>query len=196
MITSRLIALAIGLALAADATLASEGNARPAWAVTGFGGVTLDNDWHDVFLDPGRLRFQESYLAGAALSRRVAEPIPGLTLEVEGQLVRHFGDQDHWEVNAPILTARWGRFPWTETVDTTVAFVLGLSVASEVPAQEIENDGDSEEVMAYWMIELDTRLPAENWRLLGRLHHRSPAFGTFSEEGGANALVLGLRRQF
>jgi hypothetical protein len=29
-----------------------------------------------------------------------------------------------------------------------------------------------------------------------RLHHRSPAFGLFGDEGGANALTLGVRYAF
>jgi hypothetical protein len=32
--------------------------------------------------------------------------------------------------------------------------------------------------------------------VVGRLHHRSTAFGLFGEDGGANALVLGLRHRF
>jgi hypothetical protein len=167
---------------------------EPRWAITGFGGVSLNNVWEDVFTAPQDLHFEEAYLAGVAVARVLGEPITGLSFEIEGQLVRHFGSQTHWEVNAPILTARWGLFPWA--LDTSVAFGLGLSLASETPQLEVENEGDSEAVMAYWMIEVDSELPAENWRIVGRLHHRSPAYGLFGDDGGANALVLGVRRQF
>lgn len=167
---------------------------QPTFAVTGFGGVSLDNSWEEVFIAPQDLRFEEAYLAGIALARDLGQPVTGLSFEIEGQLIRHFGSQTHWEVNAPILTARWGLFPWS--LDTTVAFGLGLSLASETPQLEVENDGDSRAVMAYWMIEVDSELPVENWRLVGRLHHRSPAYGLFGDDGGANALVMGLRRRF
>jgi hypothetical protein len=177
----------------ASATGAGEPE-EPRWAVTGFGGVSLNNVWEDVFTAPQDLHFEEAYLAGVSVARLLGEPVTGLSFELEGQLVRHFGSQTHWEVNAPILTARWGLFPWA--LDTSVAFGLGLSLASETPQLEVENEGDSEAVMAYWMIEVDSELPAENWRIVGRLHHRSPAYGLFGDDGGANALVLGVRRQF
>ena len=182
------------LALAASAPAVAV--ADTPHAVTAFGGALLDNVWEDVFLAPHDLRFEQSYLVGAALSTRLAEPAEGLSLEVEGQLVRHFGDQTHWEVNAPILTARWSRFPWDEALDTSAAFGLGLSWASEKPALEVENEGDSERLMAYWMIEIETETPVEHWSLIARLHHRSPAYGLFGDDGGANALALGLRRRF
>ena len=165
-------------------------------AVTVFGGPLLNNVWEDVFTDPGGLNVEEATLFGIAGSVGLTEPLQGLSIEAEGQLVRHFGDQDHWEVNLPIATARWSRFPWSGTLDTSAAFGLGLSWTSEKPALEVRNEGDSAQVMAYWMIEVDTALPVERWRLVGRLHHRSTAYGLFGEDGGGNALVLGLRRQF
>jgi hypothetical protein len=168
---------------------------RPAYAATVFAGSVIDNTWEEAafFWD---WDFQPSHLVGVAAAARLAQPVPGLSLEAEVQLVRHFGDQEHWEVNAPILTARWLAFPWSETVDSSAAFGLGLSLASEVPETEIALEGSSEELLAYWMVELDAGLPASPWRVTGRLHHRSTAFGTFGEDGGSNALVLGLKRLF
>lgn len=165
-------------------------------ALTVFGGNLLDNVWEDVFLAPGDLRFEKSYLVGVAGAVTVAEPFDGLTVELEAQLVRHVGDQDHWEANLPIVTGRWSRFPWSEALDSSAAFGLGLSWTSEEPVLEVRNEGDSEQLMAYWMIEVDTALPVPDWRLVGRLHHRSPAYGLFGDDGGSNALVLGLRRRF
>lgn len=165
-------------------------------AVTVFGGPLLNNPWEDVFIDPGALHLEDATLFGIAGAVTLAQPLPGLSIEAEAQFVRHFGDQSHWEANLPIATARWSRFPWSGTLDTSAAFGLGLSWTSEKPALEVRNEGDSTQVMAYWMIELDTALPVEHWRLVGRLHHRSTAYGLFGDDGGANALVLGLRRQF
>jgi hypothetical protein len=164
--------------------------------VTVFAGAHIDNAWEDVVLAPWEVGFEDAYLVGIAGAVRVAQPLRGLAIEVEVQVVRQFGDQDNWEVNAPILTARWSRFPWSERLDTSVAFGLGMSFASEVPDLEVALQGESSAVMPYWMIEIDSELPVENWRLVGRLHHRSSAFGAFGEDGGSNALVLGLRRLF
>ncbi len=186
----RLVAVALA-ALAAVPALAE----RPPHAVTGFAGALIDAPWEEaaVFWD---WDFQSAYPVGIAASARLARPAPGLALEAELQLVRHFGDQDHWEVNAPVMTARWLAFPWSETLDTSAAFGLGLSFASEVPAAEVALEGESEQILAYWMIELDAGLPESPWRVAGRLHHRSTAFGAFGEDGGSNALVVGVKRLF
>lgn len=184
------------------ATLAALGGVDAAFATarphaaTAFGGVMLDNVWEDVFLDPGGLVIEDSQLVGGALSTRLWRPVEGLDVEVEGQLVRHFGAQDHWEVNAPLAVARWSRFPWGETVFTSAAFGIGPSLASRVPGLEVANEGDSERVMVYWMIEVELGAPGSDWSWVGRLHHRSPAYGLFGDDGGANALAVGVRRRF
>ncbi|MGF1554273.1 MAG: hypothetical protein ACFBWO_17485 [Paracoccaceae bacterium] len=165
------------------------------YAVTGFGGVLLDNDFQDVLI-PTRIEVEDAYLAGLAVAARVARPVDGLDLELEAQIVRHVHGQTHWEVNAPIATARWTAFPWDRHLDTSAAFGLGLSVASETPRLELANEGDSRPLMTYWTAELAAARPGSDWEWLARLHHRSTAYGTFGDDGGANALVLGLRRRF
>lgn len=165
------------------------------YAVAGFGGVLLDNDFQEVLV-PTQLEVEGSYLVGIAGSARVVQPIDGLDLELEAQLVRHIHGQTHWEVNAPIAIARWTAFPWDAHLDTSVAFGLGLSITSETPRLEVLNEGESQPLMAYWLIELAFGLPPPHWELLARLHHRSTAYATFGDDGGANALVLGLRRRF
>lgn len=186
------IALALVVVLKGAAASAS---ASP-YAATVFAGNLLNNTWEETFLDPAGLQFETSGLAGFALSADVAEPVRGLTLGVEGQLVRHFGSQSHWELNAPIGVARWSRFPWSDTVATSAAFGLGLSFASETPRLEETNEGESAATLAYWMMELELGAPASDWSVVGRLHHRSTAYGLFGDDGGANALALGVRRRF
>jgi hypothetical protein len=161
-----------------------------------FAGVALDNQWEEVFTAPGDLAFQDAGLAGVAVSVPIWVTDPDYALEIEGQIVRHFGAQDHWELNAPVVVARWRRFPWDGTVDTSAAFGLGLSLASETPRLEVEQEGQSSPVMAYWMIEAEVAAPDAPWSLFGRLHHRSTAYGLFGEEGGLNALVAGARKRF
>lgn len=181
----------------AAAGLAGEALAQreppPANAVTVFGGWSLNNTWEEVFIAPQDLRFEDGGLAGVAVSRRVAEPFEGLSLEVEAQLVRHFGTSTHWEANLPVGYVRWRPL---DSLDATAAFGLGLSFSSETPRLEVENEGASQPTMVYWAIELDAALPVEDWRLVGRLHHRSSAYGLFGDDGGLNSLALGLRRRF
>ncbi len=178
------------------AALCGEAAARGAYAVTGFVGQMLDNTWEQTFIEPHKLQFEGGGIVGAAASARLAEPLRGLTLEVEGQVVRHFGAQTHWEVNAPLAVARWSRFPWGERLATSAAFAIGPSFASETPRLEVRNQGESSRAMVYWMIEVEAGRPDSDWSLVGRLHHRSTAYGTFGDDGGSNALALGLRRRF
>lgn len=194
--------LAIGAGLAAQVLGAADGHAAPEktadsgdYAVTVVVGNLLDNEYEDVF-SPSSLQFESSYLIGLAGSARVAQPVDGLDIEVEAQIVRHLQGQTHWELNAPIAVVRWNIFPWDDHVDTSAAFGLGLSVTSETPRLEARNEGGSQPLMAYWMVELAFGLPAEDWDLVSRLHHRSTSFGLFGDEGGANSLVIGLKHRF
>lgn len=188
--------LMIGLALPRPSA-AGEGGAsakdRPG-AITVFGGLMTNNHWEDA-LAPWTLDFRDSTFVGLAASHGVGRFGRRLGFEIEGQVVRHFGDQDHWEFNLPII-ARWKAFPWDEVVDTSIAFGIGPSYASKKPKVEIDNDGDSRRVLVYWMIEIEVGPPDKAWRAILRLHHRSGAFGLVADEGGSNAIVIGLRRRF
>jgi len=162
-------------------------------AVTLFGARMADNNWHEIVaLDDVGMR--DAWLAGVALSHEFAGG-EDWALELEGQTVRHFGDQDHWEFNAALL-ARWRGFPWREAVPTSVAFGIGPSYATEVPPEEVARDGESARFLLYWVAELEVGLPDRSWSAIARLHHRSNAYGVLAEDGGSNWLTLGVRRRF
>jgi hypothetical protein len=166
-------------------------------AFTGYvGRITTVNAWHDIVLEPDQLEFADAYLATLALSREVARYRENqLGFETEGQVVYNFGDQSHWEFNA-LLAARWHRFPWNETAATTMAFGAGLSWATEVPEVEVELEDASEQLLIYWMWEMTFSPPGARWGGTFRLHHRSKGFGLLAEDGGMNALCLGVRYEF
>ena len=163
-------------------------------AIAVFGGLVTNNDWEDASA-PWDLDYRESYLAGVAISHRIGRFDHRLGFEIEGQVVRHFGDQNYWEFTLPIV-ARWEPFPWDEGVDTSLAFGIGPSYASEKPMVEVANDGDSERLLVYWMAEIEVGPPDKDWSAIIRLHHRSGAFGLVADEGGSNALVFGLKQRF
>ncbi len=163
-------------------------------AVAVFGGVLTNNNWEDVFV-PWDLDTSDSTLAGFAISHGIGRIDPRFGFEIEGQVVHHFGDQDHWEFNLPVV-ARWKAFPWDDVVDTSVAFGIGPSYASEKPKVEVANRGDSQRWLVYWMAEIEVGPPDKDWSALFRLHHRSGAFGLVADEGGSNALVIGLKQRF
>lgn len=184
---------ALATGLASDAAGAEDPNAEGRYAATVFGARLTDNKWKEIATieDVG---FRDAYLAGLALSH---EFLGGRdwALEVEGQTVKHFGDQTHWEFNAA-LVGRWRGFPWRETVPTSVAFGIGPSYATEVPPEEVAMDGESARFLLYWMAEVEVGLPDEPWSAIARLHHRSNGYGVFAEDGGSNWITFGLRRRF
>lgn len=162
-------------------------------AATVFGAQMADNNWHEIVaLDDVAMR--DAYLVGVGLSREVARS-PDWALEVEGQAVRHFGGQNHWEFNGAVV-GRWRGFPWRETVPTSVAFGIGPSYATQVPSEEVARDGESARFLLYWVAELEVGLPDRPWSGIARLHHRSNAYGVLADDGGSNWLTLGIRRRF
>ncbi|MDQ2069414.1 hypothetical protein [Natronospira bacteriovora] len=143
---------------------------------------------------------RRSYLNAVALSYSWHES-ERVSWEWEGQLVRHYGMQHHWESNV-VLVARWMDFPWDRWLDTRFAFGQGLSYAWEVPPLEPRSEPDDEgsaRLLNYLLMELEFAPPSPDsqWSAMIRLHHRSGVFGTFSGvEGGSNFIGLGLRYRF
>lgn len=162
-------------------------------AVTVFAAQMADNDWHEI-VSLDNVGFRQTYLAGMAVSREMAGT-KRWAIEVEGQAARHFGAQDHWELNAA-LVGRWRAFPWSESVATSVAFGIGPSFATRVPSEEVARDGSSNRLLLYWMAELEAGPPDRPWSGLVRLHHRSSAYGAVAENGGSNFITVGVRRRF
>lgn len=185
-----MLAAAVTFATVSPAPAPAEG-----WSAMFFGGQFFDNRWRDFFVRPGDLETVDSWLVGVAASREIARWPASLQWEIEGQVVRHFGVQDHWEVNLPVIM-RWDRFPWDEAVRTGVAFGIGPSYAIDEPKAELERSGGTSRFLLYWMIEAEVAAPESDWSVVLRLHHRSTGYGVFGEAGGSNVLALGLRREF
>jgi hypothetical protein len=119
-----------------------------------------------------------------------------LSCELEVQIGKYFGDQDHWEFNLPIFGIRWHRFPWDRYVATSFAWGIGPSYATSIPKIELETNESSSRWLIYWFGELTFGPPSANWEVLMRLHHRSNGFGLVAEDGGSNAIGAGLRYHF
>lgn len=163
-------------------------------AIAVFGGLMTYSKWEETLL-PWDTDYGDSTLVGLAASHDIGRFDHRLSFEIEGQVVRHFGDQDHWEFNLPIV-GRWKAFSWDEVVDTSLAFGIGPSYASEIPEVEVINGGDSQRWLVYWMAEIEVGPPDRGWSTIFRIHHRSGAFGVVADEGGSNALVIGFRQRF
>lgn len=161
-----------------------------------YGGQLTGNHWEDFFLGE-TVDFKDSYLLAATLARRVGGYKDLLSYEIEGQLVRHFHLQSHWEFNL-LGVVRWEPFWWDKWLDTSIAFGLGPSYAAEKPQVEIANDGETTRFLVYWMLELAVIPLAARpeLELFTRIHHRSNAYGLIAGGGGSNALAIGLRYRF
>ena len=160
-----------------------------------YGGRLPKEKWEQAVL-PGA-EFSDATLVVAAgswtFSRFFNEK---LSLEIEAQVGKYFGDQDHWEINLPILGFRWHRFPWDRHLSTSFAWGIGPSYATQVPEVELQTNDESSHWLIYWFGELTGGPPTANWEVLLRLHHRSDGFGTVADDGGSNALCAGLRYRF
>jgi hypothetical protein len=93
---------------------------------------------------------------------------------------------------------RWRRLPWNHIVATSFSMGEGLSVVSDVPEIEILTTevGGTSRLLNYWMMEMTLAVPSLPYlQLVGRIHHRSGAFGLFgdAQESGSNTVGLGVR---
>ncbi len=160
-----------------------------------YGGAMTDGDWIEAV--SGQAGLEDSYLLAGAAGWTFYRPANRMwSLELEANVARHFGIQDHFEFNAPVLNVRWEAFPWDRALDTSLAFGIGPSFATTTPEYERIRKGDSEPMMLFWHIEAAFGLPGSPWSTFFRLHHRSTGYGMFADDGGSNILSLGLRYEF
>ncbi len=167
--------------------------AEPLNSLNVYAGRMTSNHWEDVFIDTFNVDFVDSYFVAVSLARRVGEYQDRMSFEIEGHLVKHFDYMDHWEFNG-LVTGRWEKFPWDDTLDTSLAFGIGPSFATDEPQVEIDNNGETSEFLIYWMIELALGLPDHpQIAFIARLHHRSNAWGLIADDGGSNAVAFGMK---
>jgi len=160
-------------------------------------GAQMTNNHFEHFLTGKKVETRASYLMAVALAQRLGGWRDQLSYEVEGQLVKHFDLQTHWEFNL-LGVLRWEQFPWDRWLDSSVAFGIGPSWATEKPQIELDNDGTTAQLLVYWMLELAI-VPVTSQpqiELFSRIHHRSDVFGLVAEDGGSNALALGVKYRF
>jgi opacity protein-like surface antigen len=167
--------------------------AEKEWAVTLLGGQYSGSKLLEL---GGKVEFKDSYTAGLAVSYEFVDWGRHMRWELEGQMLKHFGEQEHVEFTSSI-NARWITFPWNRYLDTSVAIGGGLSVTSEVPVLEKRDPENSQAatLLHYLLLEAAVGLPSSSWSLVARVHHRSGIFGLFSHSG-SNVLALGLRYRF
>ncbi len=166
------------------------------WSITVYGAVLTGDTLEDTLHLASD--FDESYyLMSLAVGRRVASFKKYVDYEIEGQIVKHFGNQDHMEFNMAVM-ARWLTFPWNSYIDTGFAVGGGLSFATKTPEIEKLHHDETSQLLSYLLFELAFSLPnSPKWSFVARIHHRSGAYGIFDNVYGAsNALGLGIKYTF
>ena len=172
------------------------------WAVTAWGGQMIDSNFGDTFLFNGRMR--PEYLLGVGLQKRILRAGP-LSLELEADLFGHkAGQQPGGEFNQstpfadlPAQTfgegivgigARLWVQPWL-----SFGFIEGISYNTDYSLYEKTYRENYTQLLNYLGFEVEAAVSSD-LSLVGRIHHRSGAFGTYSGvEEGSNAYLLGLR---
>jgi len=180
------------------------------WAVTGWGGRMFHSDFGQTFSFDGV--FRPETMVGGGLMRRLIQAGPfAIDLDING-----FG---HWaaaqrgspytgpfskeqvknlqtdaqffgEFTAGLMLRAWLQ-PWL-----SLGFEEGVSLTTSISNYEDTYRERSSRFLNYLAFEVEA-LVAPQWSAVGRIHHRSGAFGTYNGvREGSNAYLLGLRYRF
>ncbi len=172
------------------------------WALTAWGGQMTNANFGKTFFFKGNLR--EEYLFGLGLSRRIYKAGP-FEIELEADLFKHNAfKQDGGEYNQSVafsdtpsqdfeegifgIGARLWLRPWL-----SFGVIEGISVLSSSSNYERTFREKYANLLNYLSFEIEASF-SRNLSLVGRIHHRSGAFGVFNgAKEGSNAYLLGLR---
>ncbi len=169
-------------------------HAEGRWYYSGYLGVMTENRWHEV-ITPGELDLADSGLVGGSVGWDRQIGASRFSYGFEVQALKHFGRQDHFEFNLPLVLRYTPRKPFPRQLNS-VSFGIGLSHATEIPQVEVDRKGVSQRNFVYWMADVEFSLPRPETSVFFRLHHRSDGYGIYDVSSGSTGLVLGLRRSF
>ena len=172
------------------------------WAVTTWAGQMYAAGFGDTFTFQGRLR--PEYLVGLGLQRRLVDAGP-FALELDANLLGHraaqqpggpynqavpFADtpaQTFSDITLGIGGRLWLQ-PWLN-----IYFVEGVSLLSQASNYERTFRQNYSTFLNYLAFEVEA-LVSPQWSAVGRIHHRSGAYGFYSGVSeGSNAYLVGLR---
>ena len=172
------------------------------WAVTTWAGQMFAANFGDTFTFQGRLR--PEYLVGLGLQRRLVDAGP-FALELDANLLGHrAAQQPGGPFNQAVpfadtpsqtfaditlgLGARLWLQPWLN-----IYFVEGVSLLSQNSNYERTFRENYSTFLNYLAFEVEA-LVSPQWSAVGRIHHRSGAYGLYSGVSeGSNAYLVGLR---
>ncbi len=190
-ILSVFVVLLLSIFLYSDG-YAEEAEAKRDWFINSYTALLLTSDLQktlSLYSDS-----HDAYLTALTVGKRIGSYKKYIDAEVEGQIVRYYVKQDHWEFNAAFVL-RWQPFLWDRVLDTSFAIGNGLSYASEIPDLEQKHHDKATQILHFLMIEVTFALPDyPRWNFLARIHHRSGIWGIFDDvSGGTNGIGFGIK---
>ncbi len=180
------------------------------WAATLWGGQMFHSDFGQTFTGQGV--FRPEYVLGAGIQKRLFKAGP-FALELDFNALGHWASpqsgtrytgpfsreevggfstdgQFFGEFTGGILLRAWLQ-PWL-----SLGFIQGVSLNTNLSNYEDTYREKSARFLNYLGFEIEGSLSPQ-WALVGRIHHRSGAFGTYNGvREGSNAYLLGLRYRF
>ena len=176
-----------------------------------FGGWATETDFTTVVSKPWTAHLNDVGVIGASYSHRLGTvnellgdfalgPVGDyFAIEAEGGISGRFGGESLGEAWAA-LYLRYDGLPWNDTIYTTLAANIGLSVLTEISDFELERGGDGKatEVLHYFAPEFTFASPEnKDLEVVLRLHHRSGVFGLFNGiTTGSTFISTGIRLRF
>lgn len=200
------VAALLGILLTGAASAQTENRL---WHGTFYASRWLNTDLTDLPTNAfkGNLSLRDTYFAGAALTGVIVpdftipvigtDGILGNSLEVEAQIVRHFGQQEHTEGTLALLY-RTPNIGLPGGFAANFAFGEGMSYAFTDPTVEGLGKVRPHRLLNFLVFETElshSSLPG--WHLVPRLHHRSGIWGLIAPKyAGSNYVGLGVRYDF
>ncbi|MCT0219064.1 DUF3769 domain-containing protein [Synechococcus sp. CS-1329] len=180
------------------------------WSATLWGGQMFHSDFGETFFGQGV--FRPERVLGVGLQKRLIKAGP-FALELDFNALGHWasaqrggrftGPFSSSEVaNLSTSAQTFGEFtggiglrawlqPWL-----SLGFVQGVSLNTNLSNYEDTYRERSARLLNYLGFEIEGSLSPQ-WSMVGRIHHRSGAFGTYNGvREGSNAYLLGLRYHF
>lgn len=141
-------------------------------------------------------KYIESKIVVISLGKEIYDYNDYFNFEIEGQLAKHWGYQNHWETNA-VLSIRWKKFPWNDYINTSFAIGDGFSYAFKDPEVEVDDMGRTSKYLNYLLLEWSFSVYDPNWSVFSRIHHRSGIYGLINNiSGGSNMITGGIRYRY
>lgn len=216
VLTSRIRRMALGLALAACASVSAAKADDPGalgvspishvpGSISILGGIGVgDSNLSDLMIDHGNIETDEvgkSGLVGAAMSRQLVRFWEYFWLEAEvGAGLRFEPDRDYYSPEAwGAIYLRFDGFPWNDVLRTSIGISTGLDVVADLPPSETNYGQKSVPggavLQHYLSPEIAFSLPDNpEDELFIRIHHRSTGYGLFWDAStGSNLVAIGLR---